>query len=226
MKVLFGTVAACAVFSFAGAVAASTVNLSFDGLTHGAIKKNVEITASPVMPPKGIGQYVAGGFKMSDNGGVLDDFIAFCLDIGNWLRDDTDYEPTATPFTNFTIPIARVQAVFDANYGGVDLTNENQSAGFQLALWEAIYDTDYDLTTGAFRGKGLDGATTAAAQGFLSAASSYAGPKKFSLTFYDSLNDPRSQNLVTVSPVPLPAGGVLLLSALGVIGLLRRRLAA
>lgn len=220
MKSLLSFAAATAVAFTASMGSAATYNLSLDGLTHGAVSNTVRIHQTPVGPT---GRVVAGGFKMSDNGNVLSDFIAFCLDLGSYMRDDTLYESTNNPFTNFTIPVARVQALFDANWASIDMTNLNQSAGFQLALWEAIYDNDFSLSTGAFRGEGLAGATTTASQGFLTAASLYTGPQNFQLSFFESLNQPRSQNLVTVTPMPLPAGGAMLLAALGFFGFMRRR---
>lgn len=220
MKQISTILAAGTLACAATAATSSTVNLSYDGLTHGPAQNNVNIAATPQGTT---GNKVAGGFNMSDNGNVLDDFVAFCLDIANYLRDDTDYKVTDTPFSNYAIPVSRVQTLFDANFASVDVTDESQSAGFQLALWESIYDDDANLATGAFQGSGLTGSITATAQSYLDAAATYAGGTAFKLTFFDSQNQPRSQNLVTATPVPLPAGAVLLVSALGLMGVMRRR---
>ena len=72
-----------------------------------------------------------------------------------------------TPFGN-TLDLSmggradRIQSVFDANYGSVDAADGDQAAGFQLALWEALYDDGFDLTDGDFKAADKDTSTTTA----------------------------------------------------------------
>ena len=161
----------------------------------------------------------------------MGDFLAWCLDLQYALDVNTPspYSITDTPFSNsyglYAGERARVQAVFDANYGTLDAGDADQAAGFQLALWEVLYDEDFNLSTGKFRATAESG-ILGFADGFLSAADGYGDGRKFKLTFFESTADPQRQNLVAASPVPLPASALLLLGGLGGLGglsALRRR---
>jgi hypothetical protein len=199
--------------------AATTVNATYNGPVSGF--RTVTVSTGPVT-----GSYSAGAFDMTDTlVGGLGDFEAFCLDLENTLRTPATYSFTNAPFSNtFTLGDAedRVQAVFDSSYGSLDTSDAIQSAAMQLALWEVIYDDDFVLSTGTFIAT-AGGNVTTAANAILAAADGYAGPKMFNLTYLESTGTPQSQNLVTASAIPLPAGGLLLLTALGGAVALRRR---
>lgn len=207
-----------------GAVAAATVVLDFDG---GTASGWVTITAAPVETasgslPMSVGAY---GLRMTDVSGQMGSFTAFCLDISRWLQPTGGYEATATPFSN-SYPIgvtemARLQAVFDANFDRVSLGNAASAAGFQVALWNALYDTDWLAGSGRFAVTGGTLGATARANEYLLAASAYAGGKRHDMTFLEAQG--YNQNLVTVAPVPLPAAGGMLAAALMGLAVLRRR---
>jgi hypothetical protein len=234
-KVL-GLGGAVALSVFAAGASAGTVNLKFEGpSTGGSISsgKQVNITDVPLLSPVAkTGDTYAFGFNMN-GGDALGDFLAWCLDLQYTLDVNTPrpYSITDTPFTNsYGLDAGdrgRVQAVFDANYGTLDAGDADQAAGFQLALWEVLYDEDFNLGTGDFQATAESG-ILGFADGFLSAADGYGDGRKFKLTFFESTADPKRQNLVAASPspVPLPASALLLLGGLGGLGglsALRRR---
>jgi hypothetical protein len=142
------------------------------------------------------------------------------------------YIITETPFSNSfdldTDQRARVQSVFDANFAGLDATDGVEAAGFQLALWDAVYDDDWDVqgVGGVFSASASNPDVISAANSYLEAARDYEEGQAFAMTFLESnpgANQTKYQNLVTVSPVPIPAAGGMLLLALGGLGLAARR---
>jgi hypothetical protein len=218
----------------AGIAAATTVSLRYDGATAGG---SVDFIATPtgvtpVYDPAG-----AFGFRMTDvtkPESVLGSFIAWCLDLTHPLGPKgtpVTYTITSTPFTNsYALGVEerkRVQSVFDANFANVTVTDKVQAAGFQVALWNALYDTDQSAGTGDFaisaEGKSYTDIVNQANL-YLTAAFGYSGTREWNLRFLQS-NDSRKiyQNLVTATPVPVPAAAGLLLMALGGLAAVGRR---
>jgi len=208
---------------------AATLSLIYGG---GTSTGSARITAAPPgVPPAGVtptpftpwhvGAY---GFNMTDSTvGGLGSFVAWCLDISHYLGTSGPqaYQTTTMPFSSRPVDVGRVQRVFDANYASVTLGNATQAAGFQVALWNALYDIDWLAGSGAFAVQA--GTVNNQADIYLSAASAFGGPRAYNLTFLESTGNPIRQHLGTATPVPLPAAGLMLLAALGGLGLARRR---
>ncbi|MGH1424800.1 MAG: VPLPA-CTERM sorting domain-containing protein [Pseudooceanicola sp.] len=231
----------------AGVSSASAVTLSYTGQTTGNSYYTSKITRSPVNVAGSSGsstKVIAGGLNMTSSSS-LGNFVAWCLDLEHFLKPVSNYVVTTNPFSNTgtigAAGIARIQSVFDANFASVNAADLKQSAAFQLALWEALYDgNSFSLTSGLFKARGYFGGSftstatqiSSLAAGYLSNAQGYLGAKVWDLTFLESTASGRhqSQALVTVTmapppvpEVPLPAGGVLLVTALGGIAAVRRR---
>lgn len=173
----------------------------------------------------------AGGFRVSDG---INDFIAFCASLADTLSLPGEY--TARPFENPPLSytqtvIDRVQALFNTAYATLDLSNDAQSGGFQLALWNLLYDTNDTVSSGTFRWTGS--ATSATALAARDQANAFLegldGPvtQVYTLTFWEAATDPYgkplSQNLITAAPIPLPAAAWMLLAALGAAAAVSRR---
>lgn len=237
---MFRTMAAIGLFCamLSGAAHASSVTLNYEGKSVSGHGKTVTITAVPGTIQLAGGNSVpmnvkAFGFKMADvTGGtsVVDRFIAWCLDLENWLQTSSDYDVVTTPWsftsTPGVLPTDRVQAVFDANYGADVETDSVKAAAFQLSLWNVIYDSDFDLTGGDFQAT-AGSAVAAQADAYLTAAmAEFAAPgsQKWGLTFFEATgNAPRSQSLVAASPVPLPAAGWMLVAGVGAMAAAGRK---
>ena len=219
-KLLLSTALAVGTLVAAGSASASTLSLQYDGPVNGF--QTVSVTG-----PGFSKNALAGAYKMKDMT-TNKSLVVLCMDILAYVSSNTvyPYKMTNTPFSNsYGLSggaVAKLQALFDSSYSAA-LTSTAKSAGFQVAAWNLIYDGDLSVDTGSFQQNGSSASKTAA-NAFLAAAGSYGGGKKYNLTFLESTKTPtRSQNLVTVAAVPIPAAGLMLIGALGGLFAARRR---
>lgn len=213
---------------------AVTLTLSAQGSNIFGSNGNATATLTGTGLPSGGLNVRAGGFAVRGNltGAGVQNFTAWCLDIATRLRLPSTYTTTNTPFSPNLLSsttLANIERLFETSFRSLDLTRASNSAGFQLALWELVNETSgsYSLLNGNFRARNSTAAIDKA-NAFLAAMRTGPITQDYRLTFLQS-NDNRapgghySQHLVTVSAVPLPAAGLMLLGALAAMAGLRRR---
>lgn len=218
----------------AGTAGASTVNLVNAGTTgvtfsNSDLTGDVEITVAS--------NFKAGAFSMeqrenSTSDTVLAAFIAWCIDLSNALTRG-DY--TSSPdFPDASVTPRwvdnasdRASALFNSVYNDTIPTDAIQAAGFQLALWNVIYDDVLDLNSGDFR---ISAGNDDTKQDAINAGQAFLGDfdienadnGSWILTYFEPDDPENNQRLVTAA-IPLPAAGWLLLGGLAGLGVLARR---
>lgn len=187
--------------------------------------------AAPSIDTSMSGSVGTGQFKGKHDG---IDFLTYCTDIFeyfNWNTTYTNYfvAPNASTygFTNAQANmLGKLYTVADAL---VDTADE--AASFQLAIWEILYDTSYEVRNIAGRGNfyvesGGNAGHQTQANAWLAQAGAL-GSSQFNVVRLASVDAPRmndgSQDFILVSKVPEPGTLVLMLGGLAAAGLVARR---
>lgn len=175
----------------------------------------------------------AGLFRLRATGadipGGTDDFTAFCIDLGDWLKVPASYSAPYNPGFSST----QIESI-DKLLTNAVVSNALSAAATQVALWEIVVDgtTGVNLEAGRFKLGSNDVRT--AASGLLANISSgtwaaMSGGLRFIDTEESVLNGRTyGQELVTrdLSAVPLPASIWLFGGAFAGFAALRRKRAA
>jgi len=234
----------------ATAASATTTKLNYEGQDLG--KDNMKWSAASTWAGESAsGGASAGAFTMTYDG-TADSFIAWCIDLFDYIRGGSPKVTNPISYTASPSPLPtgpgealeRLQGLFDRNYDdGFEMLPKNdvRSAAFQAAIWNTIYDTDQDVTTGSGTDffKITDANPDAKLQSVIALANDYLDPskgdylgqgKRWDLTLWNgsgNINNSNipvgAQDLVSVHSMPVPAGVLLVLSAFGAAGIVRRR---
>jgi hypothetical protein len=197
---------------------AATVNVTYQGSdAFGSpnLSRYLSINSTGIS-----GGVYAGPFRLVGSNG-FGNFVAFCIDLAQYLTSGKDYSVAGSSKFGSAVD-ANIDRLFTSVYSSI--STAVQGAAFQVALWEIISDTSgsYNLAGGNFS---VDNASYSAS--VIGQANQYlnglatAGTGGYRLSF---LQSSVGQDLVTISPVPLPAAaGMLGLGLASLFGLRRRR---
>lgn len=167
----------------------------------------------------------AGGYNTTiSNAGVLDgSFVSYCVDLGQYLKFNTDYNAgqyaAGDAASFFGSRYNDVLKLFSYGYNAVTNGTAEKSAGFQIALWELVYENSgsYNVLDGGIRFS--SSAALDEAAGFLQGAASFNGQ---SLNLQVLTSDTK-QDVAFATPVPEPGAYALMLVSLATVGVMTRR---
>lgn len=218
------TAAAVALALSAPGAWAQTISQQGSDIFGGVGAETVSITS-----PADTRTVNAGAFRLAEG---ARNFLAWCVDAVTEISLPSTYTQAAEPFDNDPLfspdVVPNILRLFNTAYAGLDVTDTVQAAGFQVALWELIYDGPdgpFNLGAGEFR-LNNNQAVRDAADGFLAGLDGY-DTGNYALTFWEAPTNTSgskrlSQNLIEATVIPLPAGVWMLLAALGALVAVRR----
>jgi hypothetical protein len=157
----------------------------------------------------------AGGFTGTFGGQPI---VFWCYDLDHFFSFGNNYDYTAVPIVSL-----RLSQLFAEAYGSV-AGNPHNSAAFQLAVWNILYDSDSTVSSGFFHATG--NATA------INQANTWLGGLKgngggWAITYLHSNARPESQNFITATQtslkVPEPPTWALLLLTLALVAFVQTR---
>lgn len=199
----------------------AAIALAAGGASASTVFHNTGSTPGQQVVTNTNGAITASAFNISTTGpSSAADFVAWCAELTQVFANGKTYEVSTATMPSYQFD--RVNALVNAAYGDIDFGMTADVAGFQVAMWESLYEgagTALDVTSGDFFVNSPAGAISAAT-GFLAQAAVWDGVKTYDWVRYSSDD---SQDLIGVAPVPVPAAGLLAVAAFAGLGMMGRR---
>ena len=205
----------------------TTVGVIFNGTNYG------QVIAGPEMWHE-----TSGTINLGDANG---DFLTFCVEInqdvylgGTYTFTTGTVASAPTPGTPLpgsggmgTIKANLLNDLWTRHYS--DVTDATTGAAFQVAVWEVVYDTNFNLGTDNFQAYGNSAVTTQAATWLTDILNNPTQADAHLIaiksdTYQDQVTfGPPPQSPPPGTPLPSAASGALVLLGLGAGRRLRRR---
>ena len=157
----------------------------------------------------------AGLIRLEDTGGA--EVLAWSVDLTNAIAATDAY---ANVDTLSDAVKANIDRLYNSAFASV--SNATDAAGFQVALWEIVTDTDtgIDLHSGDFEANGAAAKYQKAAEYLAGLDDADTG--RWNISYFSAAQN--GTNLVSATPVPLPAAVWMLgLGLAGLYGASRRK---
>lgn len=205
---------------------ASHVSLAQTTASVAELSTAAGITTNLMLPVNNVNNYFVGSQNISVNGSS---FLAYCVDPFQYASGTpatynvySGFGATQFAGQRATDITTLYSQYFASTSGNSTLVNNQNSAAFQLALWELAND-DGVLTTGGVRQTASTNSDVATLAGTMitNAKTGIAGPTQYAFTVYK--HQTQQDFLVSVTAVPEPETYAMLLSGLGLIGVVSRR---
>jgi len=203
---------------------AAPVYLRLDSLGAGVTNNSVQYRYNASQSFTSLGNVFVGQFRMTyDVGGLNQALNSFCIDLNHRVSVGQTYLVNLRDLSEFTPPSLTGEMAYLYNtYGTGVMTNNNQAAALNLALWRLSLGTDGQLTFSA------NSTITNAYTAFLAEASLHSATVGQWLDAdANGTYQSRGQSVIYPPPpgqqggvVPVPGGLALILSG-GLFGLAR-----